>query len=160
MMTKRNHWHYLALVVVLTAFLVGFGSGPRPAQALNLSLGGILKGALKIFGVAYVVKHFGGEINSFINGVLAQHSAKVAGQTKVVPIVRIGAGGTAVGAAQIMGPAVQVKKVSAVAEVEWKPGNVLRARGLLPVTNVKITDPTKIKGVGGVGVSANIKFPM
>ena len=157
-MIHNRRWRWLTLVVILTAFLVGFGSGPSSVEAL--SLGGALKGALQIFGIAFVVKQFGGEINSFINGVLAQHSAKVAGQTKVVPIVRIGEGGTAVGAAQIMGPAVQVKKVSAVAEVEWKPGNVLRARGLLPVTNVKITDPTKIKGVGGVGVSANIKFPM
>jgi hypothetical protein len=120
----------------------------------------MLQGALKIFGIAYVVKQFGGQINSFINTVLAQHSAQIAVQTKVVPIVKIGAGGTAVGAVQVMGPAQQVEKVSAVAEVEWKPGNVLRARGLVPITNVKITDPTKIKGVGGVGISANIKFPL
>jgi len=157
-MIHNKRWRWLTLVIVLTAFLVGFGSGPSNVEALNL--GGALKGALKIFGIAFVVKQFGGEINSFINGVLAQHSAKIVGQTKVVPIVHIGAGGTAVGAAQIMGPATQVNKVSAVAEIEWKPGNVLRARGLLPVTNVNITDPSKIKGVEGVGVSANIKFPM
>ena len=157
-MIHNRQWRWLTLVVVLTAFLVGFGSGPSSVEAL--SLGGVLEGALKIFGIGYVVKQFGGQINSFINTVLAQHSAKTAGQTKVVPIVRIGAGGTAVGAAQVMGPAVQVKKVSAVAEVEWKPGNVLRARALFPVSNVKITDPTKIKGVGGVGVSANIKLPL
>ncbi len=157
-MIHNRRWRWLTLVVVLIAFLVGFGSGPSSVEALNL--GGVLKGALKIFGIAYVVKQFGGQINSLINDVLAQHSAETAGQTKVVPIVRIGEGGVAVGAAQVMGPAQQVEKVSAVAEVEWKPGNVLRARGLLPITNVKITDPTKIKGVGGVGVSANIKFPM
>ena len=156
-MTKRNHWHYLALVVVLTAFLVGFGTGPRPAQALKLNLGGILKGALKIFGVAYVVKHFGGEINSFINTLLGQHSAEIAGQTKVVPVLKVGAGGTAVGAVQVMGPAQQVEKVQAVAELEWRPGGVLRARGLIPVATTNITKP---KGVGGVGVSANIKFPL
>ena len=157
-MIRNKRWRWLTLVVVLTAFLVGFGSGTNTVGALNL--GGMLQGALKIFGIAYVVKQFGGQIDSFINTVLAQHSAKVAGQTKVVPIVRVGEGGAAVGAAQVMGPAVQVEKVSAVAELEWKPGNVLRARGLLPVTNVKITDPTKIKGVGGVGISANIKFPL
>jgi len=157
-MIHNRQWRWLTLVVILTAFLVGFGSGPSSVEALNL--GGALRGALKIFGIAYVVKQFGGQINSFINDALAQRSAKIDGQTKVVPIVRIGEGGTAVGAAQIMGPAVQVKKVSAVAEVEWKPGNVLRARGLFPVTDVKITDPTKIKGVSGVGVSANIKLPL
>ncbi len=157
-MLHNRRWRWLTLVVVLIAFLVGFGSGPNNVEALNL--GGALKGALKIFGIAFVVKQFGGQINSFINNLLAQHSAETAGQTKVVPIIRIGAGGTAVGAAQIMGPAEQVKKVSAVAEVEWQPGNVLRARGLFPVTNVKITDPTKIKGVGGVGISANIKLPL
>ena len=148
----------MALVVILTAFLVGFGSGPSNVEALNL--GGALKGALKIFGIAFVVKQFGGQINSSINNVLAQHSAETAGQTKVVPIIRIGAGGTGVGAAKIRGPAVQVKKVSAVAELEWQPGSVLRARGLFPITDVKITDPTKIKGVGGVGISANIKLPL
>ncbi len=93
-MIHNKRWRWLTLVIVLTAFLVGFGSGPSNVQAL--SLGGALKGALKIFGIAFVVKQFGGEINSFINGVLSQHSAKIAGQTKVVPIVRIGAGGTAV----------------------------------------------------------------
>ncbi len=157
-MVYSKQWRWLILVVVLVAFTVGFGAGPRPAEALSLE--GALKGALKIFGMAYVVKHFGGQINSFINNLLAQHEAEIAGQTKVVPIVRIGEGSVAVGAAQVMGPPQQVKKVSAVAEVEWKPGNVLRARGLFPVTNVKITDPTKIKGVGGVGISATIKFPL
>lgn len=154
-MITRKRQHLVALAVVLIAFLVGFGTGPHPAQALKLS--GILEGALKIFGIGYVVKQFGGEINSFINTILAQHSAAIAGQTKVVPVLKVGSGGTAVGAVQVMGPAEQVEKVKAVADVEWRPGNVLRARGLLPLAS---TNPTELKTVDGVGVSANIKFPL
>ncbi len=154
-MTKRKHWQYVALVIVVTAFLVGYGTGPRPAQAL--SLGGILKGAVKILSIGYVVKQSGGQINSFINTILGQNSAAIAGQTRVVPILKVGSGGTAVGAVQVMGPAQQVAKVKAVAELEWKLGGMLRARGLLPVGS---TNLTKLDIVPGTGVSANIKFPL
>ncbi len=154
-MTKRNQWQYLALVVVLTAFLVGFGTGPKTAEAI--SLGGVLKGALKVLSIGYMVKTFGGQINSFINSALAQHSAEIAGQTKVVPILKIGSGGAAIGAAQVMGPAQQVEKVKAVVELEWRPGTVLRARGLFPIASTNITKPDIVKGTG---VSANIKFPL
>ena len=153
-MTKRRKWHIVVLVVLLTAFLVGFGTAPKQVQAL--SFGGALKGALKIFGIAYVVKRFGGQINSFINGVLGEHAAQIQGQTKVVPILAIGSD-AAIGAAQVMGPAEQVNKVNGVAEVDWRPGGVFRARGLIPVATTKLTS---VKGVGGVGVSANIKFPL
>jgi hypothetical protein len=109
---------------------------------------------VKIFGIGWVVNRFGGQINDFINNSLKQHEAAIEGHTKVVPIIRVGHG-TAVGAAQVMGPKVQVDKVQAVAEVEINITDRIRGRGLIPVST---KDVTTIKGVGGVGVSANIKF--
>ncbi|NTU84178.1 MAG: CHAT domain-containing protein, partial [Chloroflexales bacterium] len=58
----------------------------------------------------------------------AQREARIADATKVVPIVRVGSG-TAVGAAQVMGPRMQVDKVQAVAEIELNLGNLAERRG-------------------------------
>jgi len=156
-MTKRNRWHLVAVVLVLAAFMVGLGVGPQLAQAFDLgSLGGTFGALIKIFGIGYIVTEFGDKINDVINDLLGQHQAEIEGQTKVVPILRVG-GGTAIGAAQIIGPARQVDKVKVVAEVEWKPSANIRARGLIPIAT---KDTSSIRGVGGVGVSANIKFPL
>jgi len=144
----------LACLLVLWAFLLGVGSAPSPVQALDL--GGTIGDLVKIFGIAWVVDHFSGQINKAINGALAQHDAKINGYTKVVPIIRlIGRGGTAVGAAQVMGPRQQVEKVKGVAEVELSIGGAIRARGLLPIGT-----RNSLSIVPGVGVSANIKFPI
>jgi len=140
------------LVLVLGAFSIGMLTAPQPAQAL--SLGGSIGDLVKIFGIGWVVNHFSGEINDFINKSLSQRDAAIEGHTKVVPIIRVGSG-TAVGAAQVMGPRVQVDKVQAVAEVELNISGSLRARGLIPIST---KDTSSLKGVGGVGVSANIKF--
>jgi hypothetical protein len=50
-----------------------------------------------------------------------------------------------------------VEKVQAVAEVDLQITGALRARGLIPVTT---KNASPVKGVGGVGVSANIKFQL
>lgn len=142
----------VVVVGLLVAFSLGLASAPQPAQAF--SLGGAFGDLVKIFGIGWVVKHFSGEINDFINKALKQREAAIEGHTKVVPILRVGTG-TAVGAAQVMGPKVQVDKVQAVAEVELNITGSVRARGLIPVST---RDTSSIKGVGGVGVSANIKF--
>ena len=54
-----------------------------------------------------------------------------------------------------VGPAQQVRKVKAVAEVQLNLG-ALRGRGLIPIAT-KNPLRGEIKGVGGVGVSANIR---
>jgi hypothetical protein len=141
---------------VLWAFLLGLGTPPTPARALDL--GGGLKDLIKIFGIGWVVTHFGDDINHFINSVLRQHGAEAEGLTKVVPVVRVGEGGTAVGAVQVMGPEAQVNKVRAVAELEIAIGR-LRGRGLLPITTDK-AETTSVRGVEGVSVSTDIKFPI
>lgn len=145
----------MAAVLVLCAFGLGLSWAPGPARAL--SLGGGIGDLVKIFGVGWVVERFSSQIDRAINSALAQHQAEIEGATKVVPIIRVGKGGTAVGAAQVMGPQVQVDKVQAVAEIDLRIAGTIRARGLIPVST---PDVSTVKSVGGVGVSANIKFPI
>ena len=151
---KHNHWHLLTAVLLLSAFMLGLGTGPQAVQALDLS--GAFGALIKIFGIGYIVPRYGDKIDGVINDLLSQHQAEIEGKTKVVPILRVGST-TALGAAQVMGAAEQVDKVRAVAEVEWKPSHKLRARGLIPIST---EDTSSVRGVGGVGVSANIKFPL
>ncbi len=54
-----------------------------------------------------------------------------------------------------MGPKAQVDKVRAVGEVELNLLGTVRARGLLPIST-----KNSLRTVPGVGVSANIKFPL
>jgi len=155
-MTGKRTSMVLVAALLLWAFLLGVGTPPAPVRGLDL--GGGLGDLIKIFGIGWVVTRYGGEINNFINRTLGQHDAAIEGMTKVVPVVRVGKGGTAVGAVQVMGPAEQVKKVQAVAEIELGIGR-LRGRGLIPIST-KTAEGSTLKGVGGVGVSANIKFPI
>jgi len=144
-------------LVASWAFVLGVAVGPQPARGIDL--GSTLGSLIKLFGIAWVVDRFADDIDGAINKVLRQKEAEIEGTTKVVPILRIGeGGGAAVGAAQVMGPAVQVEKVEAVGELELDWQN-LRGRALLPVSTKKELT-SSIKGVGGVGVSANIKFPL
>ena len=60
------------------------------------------------------------------------------------------------GAAQVVGPPSQVDKVQAVGEGVLRIGSV-QGRLLIPLSTKRaVTD--NIRGVGGVGVSANIKI--
>ncbi len=149
----RKQWHKLAALLITLAFLAGLFPLAPPAQAI--SLGGAFGDLVKLFGIGYIVKHFSNSINNAVNSLLGQHQAAIEGKTKVVPIIRVGNGGVAAGAAQVMGPAEQVDKVKAVAQLDWTPGNVVRGRILLPVSTDK--ELTKsIRGVSGVGISAVI----
>ncbi|MGC9319889.1 MAG: hypothetical protein ACP5KN_17790 [Armatimonadota bacterium] len=147
----------LAVLVVVWAFVLGIFAGPQPARSLDL--GGTIGDLVKIFGIGWVVNRFADDIDGAVNDLLAQHEAEIAGATKVVPIIRVGeGGGTAVGAAQVMGPGTQLQKVEAVAELELSVGD-FRGRALLPVST-KRNLTRSVKGISGVGVSANIKFPI
>lgn len=151
-MTPKQ-WHKLAALLITVAFLAGLL--PLAPSAHAISLGGAFGDLVKLFGIGYIVKHFGNSINNAINSLLGQRQAAIEGKTKVVPIIKVGSGGIAAGAAQVMGPAEQVDKVKAVAQLEWTPGNVLRGRVLLPVsTDKELT--SSIRGVSGVGISAVI----
>ena len=147
----------ITVLFVAWAFVLGLAFGPQPAESIDL--GGTLGNLIKIFGISWVVNRYAEDIDGAINSLLRQHDAEVAGMTKVVPIMRVGSGGgTAVGAAQVMGPAVQLNKVHAVAELELNL-LIFRGRALIPVSTKKVSAGS-INGVGGVGVSANIKFPI
>jgi len=154
-MIRRKPYHCLVTLLCAFFFLVGISAPAPPVSALDL--GGIFGKVIKVGGVAFVVKQFGDDIDHFINSVASRKGIEREGMTKVVTIFRIGSG-TAIGAAQVIGPAQQVAKVQAVAEVELRLGS-LRARGLIPVTTKKVSTQS-VRGVGGVGVSANIKIPL
>ena len=154
MRNKRMIVMALAAVLVLT---IATALGPVARDASALDLGGLFGGVLKLGGVLVVVDKFGGQIDSFINKFLDQNGCPLEGKSKVVPIIRV-LGGAAVGAAQVVGPPTQVDKVQAVGEVQVTAGH-FRGRGLIPVTARKgLTN--SIKGIGGVGTSADIKFPL
>jgi len=157
MMRVNEKLRTLTVLVVVWAFVLGMAIGPQPARAIDL--GGAVGDLVKIFGIGWVVDRFSGDINDTINNVLSQHEAEIAGATKVVPILRVGeGGGTAVGAAQVQGPREKVRQCQAVAELELEFGS-LRGRALLPVST-KSNLTSTIRGISGVGVSANIKFPI
>ncbi|MER3413692.1 MAG: hypothetical protein C4341_05550 [Armatimonadota bacterium] len=111
-----------------------------------------IRDLLKIGGIALVVDRFGPEIDKAVDD-LQGFDQKQAAMTKVVPIISAGSG-THVGAAQVMGPATEVRKVRAVAQVEGTIfGGVVRIKALIPVSTTSVTN---IQRVDGVGVSAVI----
>ena len=156
-MQMSRNMSKITLLFVAWAFVLGIAVGPQPARSIDL--GGAIGDLVKIFGIAWVVNRFDDEIDRGINTFLQQHEAAIEQQTKVVPIIRVATKtSTAVGAAQVMGPTAQVQKVQAVAELQLDIGS-LRGRALIPVSTKEVK-MGGIKGVSGVGVSANIKFPI
>ena len=147
------HTRLTAVMLVLLFSLTILGvCQQQSAAAFGLNVGDLLK----LFGIGYVVKKFGPEIDKFINSGLGNRQAKIDGSTKVVPILRVGHD-TAIGAAQVTGVQHKLQEVEAVAEIEVVFQDRFRARGLIPVDTGKITT---VKGVGGTGVSAIIDFPL
>lgn len=155
-MRMNGNLSKLTVLILVWAFVLGLTVGPQPAAGLDL--GGTLGDLLKVFGVGWVVNRFAGDIDDAINNLLGQRDARIAGATKVVPILRIAEGGNyAIGAAQVMGPNQQVTQVNAVGEFELSVGE-LRGRALLPVSTTSGVIPKR--GIDGVGISANVKFPI
>lgn len=135
----------LALVVVFASTVML----TSPAFSANL-----LTQALKLFGIGYVVSHFGPQIDKFITNLAGQRGVEWEGATKVVPIVSVGQG-LFVGAAQIVGEPTQVDKVKAVGQMEATISSI-RGKLLVPVDT---SNPSKnVSRVNGVGVSALIDF--
>ena len=147
MNTLRKRFGVRMMSVMIAVVMVVAVSGA--AYALNMG------DLLKIFGIGYVVKHFSGDINSFVNKTLGEQGAAVEGATKVVPILSVGGGGF-IGAAQVVGVPSKVQTIQAVAQVEAKFQDRFRMRVLLPITTQTISGSPK--GVSGVGVSAVLDF--
>lgn len=124
--------------------LVCFTGGAVSASLL----GGLLKGG----GIAYLVSHFGGDINKAINKVTHTPTNNPMYSTKVVPVLSAGVG-TYVGAVQVMGPRAAINKVQAVAQFEtgFSPLGI-RLRGLVPVSTKGVTSIHRVPGVGITGL--------
>ncbi|HUT73699.1 MAG TPA: hypothetical protein VM221_02545 [Armatimonadota bacterium] len=136
------------LVTVLAGLVIVALVG---GAAVALDIGGLVK----IFGIGYVVQHFSGDIDSFLNKTLGERGAEIRGATKVVPILSVGSGGF-IGAAQVVGVPSKVETVKAVAQVETKYHDRFRMRVLIPVSTETVSGSPK--GVSGVGVSAVLDF--
>ena len=140
-----------ALVIVLASILM--------LGVISASMGINLGSILKVGGVALLVNNYGDQMNDAINKLTMNKGVRVEDRTKVVPIISIGKG-SYIGAAQVSGPAGQIDKVKAVAQLETKfpfVGNV-RLKALVPVESKEIVQ--NIKRVTGVGVSAIIDIKL
>jgi hypothetical protein len=154
-MTGRLNWNRVAPLLLALFFVAGLLPLAPPVKAIQLE--GPFSDLVKIFSVGFIVQEYGEDMDAVINSFLAQEEAEIAGQTKVVTIIRVG-DGTQVGAAQVMGPSDKLDTVQAVAQLDWTPGDV-RGRALLPVTTAEDLT-SSVRGVSGVGVSAVIAFPL
>jgi len=142
---KNTQKLLLATVLLVFVFSILLSG---TAQALSLPN---LKELMLSAAIIAAVKHFGKDLNNFINKLLAQHDVAIKQATKVVPIISAGEG-LAVGAAQVTGAADRVRLVKAVGQFEASFSS-LRGKLLLPVSS---SNPSKSKVVKGVGVSALI----
>lgn len=138
----------LATVMAVSIATLSTGALVNTTQAFSLNLGSILK----VGGVGILVDRFGGQINDFLNKILAQNNLSTTYTTKVVPIVSVGTNGY-IGAAQVTGPASEVERVEAVAQLEASLNNVARVKGLVPIDS---KNPVNASRIQGVGVSAII----
>ena len=69
------------------------------------------------------------------------------GAKKYVPIVSVGSPGVAIGAAQVQGPAAQVAKVKAVAElIVTLKGDAFRMKVYVPVDSISLTNFHRVQG--------------
>ncbi len=150
-----DRWRRLVGVAVIVAAFTAGTVAPAVAQ---VSIGSLIK----LFGIGYVVKQFGPQINSAINTLMLNNKAANREMTKVVPILSVGIGvsapgGAYIGAAQVQGPKASVDKVQAVAQIEGAFSDAVRLRGLIPVDSLNPL-PGNLHRVYGVGVSALVDF--
>jgi len=139
---------------------VGLMAGAAGTAAAQVSIGSLVK----LFGIGYVVKQYGPQINSAINTIMLNNAAQNKELTKVVPIISVGVGlgttgGAYIGAAQVQGPKAALDKVQAVAQIEGSFVSAVRLRGLVPVDSLTPL-PGKLHRVYGVGVTALVDFQL
>jgi len=148
---------------VVTAVLVGvlIGGAIQPVVGQT----NVITTAIKLFGIGYVVKTYGDQINSAINSLMLNNKARNRDMTKVVPILSVGIGivssnpGSYIGAAQVQGPAAAVNKVQAVAQIEGSFLGAVRLKGLVPVDSLNPL-AGDLHRVYGVGVTALVDFQL
>lgn len=146
---SRKSTSMLLIIVLVAGMMAGAGG-------LAIAASDGIAGLLKLFGIGYVIVKLAPEINDAVNTLTLNNSYRSKDSTKVVPIVSLGTGAH-IGAAQVSGPAGQVAKVAAVAQLEGEFGNrVFRAKALIPIDAVNPTH--NMQRVAGVGVSAIVDF--
>lgn len=140
------------VLIVALASILAFGV---ISASMGLNLGSIIK----VGGVALLVNNYGDQMNDAINKLTMNKGVGVEDRTKVVPIISIGKG-TYMGAAQVSGPASQIDKVKAVAQLEsnFPIVNNVRLKALVPVESTNVIN--NIKRVTGVGVSAIVDIKL
>jgi hypothetical protein len=154
----RRHLIAALVSVFLAGSLVGGTVGQVVAQ-------NVIVQALKLFGIGYVVKTYGSQINDAINTLMLNNKAANKDKTKVVPILSVGVGiisgnpGSYIGAAQVQGPAAAVNKVQAVAQIEGSFLSAVRLKGLVPVDSLNPL-AGNLHRVYGVGVTAIVDFQL
>jgi hypothetical protein len=112
-----------------------------------------LKKAAKTYVIAGIVRKFSDELNNFINGLLLNNSIPNKELTKVVPLIG-GGTHTAVGGAQVSGPADKLAQVQAVFQVD---GEFQRGKFKV-MAYIPTTSSTELDRVYGVGVTAIIDY--
>lgn len=136
---------------VLAVSLVSFTAGGiLSSQAFSLG------SVLKVGGIGFVVDKFGTQIDEFLNKILRQNNLSTTYATKVVPILSVGNSGY-IGAAQVTGPASEIERVKAVAQVEASFNSTIRVKGLVPIDSMNPTSASRIQGVG-VSAIIDVRF--
>ncbi|HEV2280991.1 MAG TPA: hypothetical protein VGX75_01205 [bacterium] len=140
--------------------IVGVMAGAAGTAVAQVSIGSLIK----LFGIGYVVKQFGPQINSAINTIMLNNKAENKELTKVVPIISVGVGlgttgGAYIGAVQVQGPKAALDQVQAVAEIEGSFMNQIRLRALVPVSSLNPL-AGNLHRVYGVGVTALVDFSL
>jgi hypothetical protein len=150
-------------VALVAIFLAGSLVGGFAMKALAQT--NVITTAIKLFGIGYVVKTYGSQINDGINTLMLNNKAANKDKTKVVPILSVGLGiasnnpGSYIGAAQVQGPAAAVNKVEAVAQIETSMFSAVRLKGLVPVDSLNPI-AGNLHRVYGVGVTAIVDFQL
>lgn len=135
--------YHLILMLVIISFVLG----------THAFAAGFDTKIFRAAGIGLVVKETGPALDKFINTVTLQNKIPVGMSTKVVPILSVGEKGY-VGAAQVAGPAAEVKSVQAVWLYEDNfSGNEFRLKVYVPSASL---NPLELKKVQKVGISAII----
>ena len=131
--------------MVAACITVSTFGGMMTANAFNL--GSLLGGVAKVGGVGFLVDRYSDSIDNFLNTLLRQNNLSTTYTTKVVPIVSVG-NNAYIGAAQITGPASEIERVKAVAQLEASFNGVARVKGLVPIDSMNPVGANRIQGVG------------
>ena len=114
---------------LLLAAVLAIVPANQAAQAFSLGNIGSLGGILKAGGIAIIVDQYAGQLNSFINSLMAK-----------------------------VGPQALVDKTKAVLQVEAEfGGSTFRVKGLIPIDSKNVTSFSRVQGVG-VSAQIDVKI--